>query len=365
VSVRVLVTGGAGFVGANLSVGLASRHDDWRLVALDNLHRRGSELNLPRLEAAGVEFIHADVREPETLMALEPIDALVECSAEPSALTGLDGSTDYAVHTNLVGAYNCLELARRDGAHLVFLSTSRVYPFELINSLTLEEAPMRFSLSARQSVPGASAAGISERFPIDGARTLYGSTKLAAELLIAEYGSAFDLRTVIDRCGVIAGPWQMGKVDQGVFSFWMLHHHFGLPLSYIGHGGTGKQVRDLLHVDDLIDLIDQQLMDPDRWSGVTVNVGGGAGCSLSLLEATEICRELTGRELPIGSEAGSWHGDVAVYLSDCGRLYGLTDWRPTRGPRQVMEDIHHWISEQADDLAVALDISPRSATGSS
>jgi CDP-paratose 2-epimerase len=363
--VRVLVTGGAGFVGANLGVGLASRHPDWRLMALDNLHRRGSELNLRRLEAAGVEFIRADVRGPETLMALEPIDALVECSAEPSALTGLDGRPDYAVHTNLVGAYNCLELARRDGAQVVFLSTSRVYPFELINSLALDEGPTRFALGAEQSVAGASPAGISERFPLEGARTLYGSTKLAAELLITEYVSAFGLRAVIDRCGVIAGPWQMGRVDQGVFSFWMLGHHFGLPLTYIGHGGTGKQVRDLLHIDDLIDLIDEQLMDPERWSGVTVNVGGGAGCTLSLLEATEICRELTGRELPIDSEAASWHGDVAVYISDCARLYGLTDWRPRRGPRQVMDDIHRWISEHADDLAAALAIASRSASGTS
>jgi len=119
-------------------------------------------------------------------------------------------------------------------------------------------------------------------------------------------------------------------------------------------------VRDVLHVDDLVDLIDRQLTDPDHWSGDTVNVGGGAGCSLSLLEATEICRELTGRELPIRSEAASWHGDVAVYISDCGRLHGLTNWRPRRGPRQVLEDIHRWISEQADDLAVALEIPPRS-----
>jgi CDP-paratose 2-epimerase len=347
-------------VGANLGVGLASRHRDWRLVALDNLHRRGSQLNLPRLESAGVEFVRADVRDPEALKAVGRIDALVECSAEPSALTGMQGGTDYAVHTNLVGAYNCLELARRHRAQFVFLSTSRVYPFETINSLALEEVPTRFVLSDEQSVPGASGGGISERFPLDGPRTLYGSTKLAAELLIMEYASGFGLPAVIDRCGVIAGPWQMGRVDQGVFSFWMLCHHFGLPLIYIGHGGTGKQVRDLLHVDDLIDLIDQQLTDPDRWSGLTVNVGGGAGCSLSLLEATEICRELTGNEWPIGSDAATRYGDVAVYISDCGRLYGLTDWRPARSPRAVMEDIHRWISEQADDLAAALGIAPQS-----
>ena len=110
-----------------------------------------------------------------------------------------------------------------------------------------------------------------------GARTLYGATKLAAELLIEEYAAAFDLRAAIDRCGVIAGPWQMGKVDQGVFAWWLLSHLFRRPLSYIGYGGTGKQVRDLLHIDDLVDLVDDQLAEPERWSGVTANVGGGRG----------------------------------------------------------------------------------------
>ena len=108
---------------------------------------------------------------------------------------------------------------------------------------------------------------------------------------------------VIDRCGVIAGPWQMGKVDQGVFTHWMLAHHFRQPLSYIGFGGRGKQVRDLLHVEDLVDLVERQLLDPGAWDGRTVNVGGGRECSLSLLETTAICRELTGNEVPIAPVA--------------------------------------------------------------
>jgi CDP-paratose 2-epimerase len=353
---RLLVTGGAGFVGSNLAVSLASRHPDWEIVALDNLYRRGSELNLPRLEQAEVEFARGDVRERGDLERFSALDAIVECSAEPSVMSGTDGDTSYLVHTNLTGAYNCLELARRAGAQLVFLSTSRVYPVEPQLSLALEEAPTRFELAAEQPLPGASAAGISEDFPLSGARTLYGTTKLAAELLVEEYRAAFGLSAVVDRCGVIAGPWQMGKVDQGVFTHWMLSHRFRQPLRYIGFGGEGKQVRDLLHVEDLVDLVERQLLDPARWDGGVFNVGGGRECSLSLLEATGICRELSGNEVPIAPVGETRAGDVPVYLSDCGRLFEFDEWRPRRGAREVLADIDAWIAADAERIGRALEI---------
>jgi len=351
---RVLITGGAGFVGANLGIRLSGRHPDWDFIAYDNLHRRGSELNLPRLEEAGIAFVKGDVREPDELLKLDSVDALIECSAEPSVMAGADGETAYTVHTNLTGAYNCLELARRDGSQLIFLSTSRVYPVRLQGELRYEEGPTRFELSDDQEIPGASAAGISEAFPLQGARSLYGATKLAAELLIEEYAESFGLRTVIDRCGVITGPWQMGRVDQGVFAFWLLHHHFGIPLSYIGYGGKGKQVRDLLHVDDLAELVDEQLSDPEGWAGFVGNVGGGPKHSLSLLETTEICRELTGNEVPIGSVPETRAGDVPIFLADCARLLDRTEWRPRRDPHRALSDINEWTAANEARIAGAL-----------
>jgi CDP-paratose 2-epimerase len=351
---KILITGGAGFVGSNLAVELATRHSDWDVVVLDNLYRRGSELNLPRLEEAGVEFVRGDVREPADLMALPRFDAIVECSAEPSVMSGIDGDTGYLVHTNLTGAYNCLELARRDSAFFVFLSTSRVYPVEPQVELRLEEAETRFELAAEQPFPGVGPKGISEQFPLVGARTFYGATKLAAELLIEEYRAAFGVPAVIDRCGVIAGPWQMGKVDQGVFTHWMLAHHFRNPLSYIGFGGEGKQVRDLLHVLDLVDLVERQLLAPEAWDGRTVNVGGGREGSLSLRETTAICQELTGNEVPIAPVAETRQGDVPIYLSDCSRLFAVDEWRPRRSAEQTLVDINEWIAADEDRIAEAL-----------
>jgi CDP-paratose 2-epimerase len=341
--VRVLITGGAGFIGSTLALTLAGRHPDWQLVACDNLYRRGSELNLPRLREAGVEFVHADVRHRDDLMRIDEVTAIVECSAEPSVLAERQGGADFVVHTNLVGAYNCFGLAARDGAQVVFLSTSRVYPVAAQERLAYRELETRFELEDEQPVAGASSRGITEAFPLQGARTLYGTTKLAAELLLAEYADAYGIRTVVDRCGVIAGPWQMGKVDQGVFTHWMLSFYLGRPLAYLGYGGGGKQVRDVLHVLDIVDLVEDQLMRPGHWDGATYNVGGGLAGSLSLREATDLCRDLTGRDVPIESVAGTRAGDVRVYLSDCSALFGHTPWRPRRSPREVLEDTFDWI----------------------
>jgi CDP-paratose 2-epimerase len=166
---------------------------------------------------------------------------------------------------------------------------------------------------------------------------------------------------VVDRCGVIAGPWQMGKVDQGVFAHWLLSHRFGLPLSYIGYGGEGKQVRDLLHVEDLADLVDEQLTEPERWDGEVVNVGGGQENSLSLLEATALCRELTGAEVPISAEPEGRPGDVPIYISDCTRLFERTEWRPRHPPGETLRDLNDWIDDHASALQRSLGIGVGSA----
>jgi len=141
---------------------------------------------------------------------------------------------------------------------------------------------------------------------------------------------------------MIAGPWQFGKVDQGVVSLWVQAHLFGRPLQYIGYGGTGKQVRDVLHVEDLADLIVEQLQDFPRWDGWLGNVSGGVENSSSLLELTAICREMTGREISIGSSGENRAADVRIYIGDCNELYSRTSWRPRRSLRRVVEDLSGW-----------------------
>jgi len=178
--------------------------------------------------------------------------------------------------------------------------------------------------------------------------------KLSAELLVEEYRTSFSLRTVIDRWGVIAGPWQMGKVDQGVFTYWVLAHRFGRSLRYIGFDGTGRQVRDLVHIQDVVALLDDQLLRPDHWDGVVVNAGGGRSCSLSLLETTSLCQELTGREVPVAPAAEERPGDVPVYISDCRRLMERFEWSPRHTARDILRDIAEWSTEHESQILSAL-----------
>jgi Nucleoside-diphosphate-sugar epimerases len=167
----------------------------------------------------------------------------------------------------------------------------------------------------KTKLPGWSKQGIDTAFPLDGARSMYGATKLCSEFILQEYISMYGIKGVINRCGVIAGPWQFGKVDQGVFTLWMLAHYFKRNLAYIGFGGQGKQVRDLLHVHDLFDLIEQQLNSLAAVSGQVYNVGGGNAVSLSLLETTALCEKLTGNKIRINREVKTRPADLSIYIN--------------------------------------------------
>ena len=344
---RVLVTGGAGFVGANLSIALAERHPDWELVALDNLHRRGSELNLPRLREAGVEFAHGDVREPADLEERGALDAIVECSAEPSVLAGLDfGPTTSSARTS--SARTTASSWRASTAPSSSSSRRAAStPSSSRTRSTYVESETRFELEPEQPVEGVGARRDLRAFPLDGARTLYGATKLAAELLIAEYADAFGLRTVVDRCGVIAGPWQMGKVDQGVFTHWMLSHYFGRDLTYIGYGGAGKQVRDLIsrrrrRRPGRRPTARRPTTGPASWQRRRRPRDAASRCS----RRPTSCRELTGTTDEIGDQRGDRPGrrpDLPLGLR------AALPRTPTGGRARsaaILEDIPRWVSDR-------------------
>ncbi len=350
----ILITGGAGFVGSSLALRFKGLFPQVAVTAFDNLHRRGSELNLPRLQEAGIRFRHGDIRCTEDIEQLPDFDVLIDCAAEPSVQAGVGQSPRYVLNNNLVGTIHCLEAARVRKARFVLLSTSRVYPIEALNRLPIVEEETRFRWDAGGALPGFSQHGIGETFPLDGARSFYGASKLASELLLQEYVFGTQMQAVINRCGILAGPWQMGKVDQGVITLWVANHYFGRPLRYIGFGGQGKQVRDVLHVDDLFDLLILQLESPAVWDGRVYNIGGGLPVSVSLQELTELCAAATGRRVPIEPAPKTHSVDLRIYLSDCRKAAAELGWRPSRTPQQIVGEIRDWIEAHHDKLATIL-----------
>jgi CDP-paratose 2-epimerase len=343
---RILVTGGAGFVGSNLALNFKRNYGpDAEVISLDNLKRRGSELNLTRLKSGGVDFIHGDIRQIEDLRAVGDVDLIVECSAEPSVLAGYNSSPDYLMQTNLQGTINCLDIARVTKADFIFLSTSRVYPIKTINELQYRETDTRFELEAGQNVPGVSESGFNEDMQLSGIRSLYGATKLCSELIIQEYIEMYNIRGVINRCAVLTGPWQMGKVDQGVIVLWVARHLFGGELGYFGYGGTGKQVRDILHVDDLFQLLKRQYQHLDKHNGRVYNVGGGQELSLSLCELTGLCEKYSGKKIKINAVKETRVADIPYYITDNSKVESSTGWSPSISKESIIEEITRWVSE--------------------
>ncbi len=348
---RILITGGAGFVGSNLAKKFRIDSPNAEVVAFDNLKRRGSELNLSAFKELGIEFVHGDIRNKTDFESLTGnFDLLIEASAEPSVHAGADGNPGYLLETNLGGTLNCLEFARKHVEKTIFLSTSRVYSIRALKQIPLIEDESRLVVADSKLSNGLTSKGIAEGFCTQSARSLYGASKLASELLCQEYNFTYGTKILINRCGVIAGPGQFGKVDQGVFTMWVAHHVFQKPLKYLGFGGKGKQVRDLLHPSDLYDLMLLQVKHASAFDASIFNVGGGMQGSTSLLELTSICQEVSGYKPDITSHAETAAVDVPYYVTDSSLAERTFGWHPKQNVKDIVIDIYRWIDENKQTL---------------
>jgi len=347
---EILITGGAGFVGSSLALTLKSKYPDYRITAFDNLRRRGSELNLDRLKAACVDFIHGDIRNPEDLALTGDFQVLIDASADPSVLSGINSPVLPVINANLNGTIQALELAASRKAHFVFLSTSRIYPVKPLEEANFVELDTRFEWTDIQKHPGLSREGVAENFPLEGSRSFYGASKLASELLIQEYCTHKNMKAIVNRCGVISGPWQMGKIDQGVLVLWLARHYFKGSLSYIGYQGTGKQTRDVIHVDDLVDLIDFQIHNIDLFQDQVCNVGGGLENSFSLCELTRLCEEISGNKIQIDSVKENRPADLRIYVGNNAKIHELCAWKPRRNVSQLVSDTFDWLRQNETKL---------------
>ncbi|MCA9125599.1 MAG: NAD-dependent epimerase/dehydratase family protein [Planctomycetales bacterium] len=345
---NLLITGGCGFIGSHLS--LAARRRGWATWAADNFSRLGSRFNIERMQQAGVTIVDARVQHLPDFQELPPMDTIVIAAAEPSVLSGIANSPTQAIDTNLMGAANGLELARRWNADVVFLSSSRVYSISQLRSLPRSDTPTRFEWSECGSVAGFSSQGIAEAFSTKAPVSIYGATKLAAETLIAEYRHTYGIRAVVNRCGLVSGPWQMGRSDQGVIALWVASHLFGRDLGYTGFDGSGRQVRDVLHIDDLCELLIEQVESPENWDGCTLNVGGGYERAISLLELTKLCEQVTHRKLAIGNRTETSVVDIPIYITDNRQVTSRSSWRPRKNVEDTVVDLAAWLQSVPEAL---------------
>jgi CDP-paratose 2-epimerase len=289
---KILITGICGFVGSTLARELRRHREGIQIIGIDNLSRRGSEINLAILQAEGIDVRQGDVRLIADLIQFGAFDWLIDAAANPSILAGVDGKTRpmELLDHNLFGTIPMLEVCREWSASFTLLSTSRVYSIPALSALQLDVAKNAFTLKENQTVEGISKGGITEQFSTEPPISLYGTSKRCAELLALEYGSTFNFPIWINRCGVMAGAGQFGKADQGIFSFWIHSWVQRQPLKYIGFGGHGYQVRDCLHPRDLATLLWKQF---DAGMGdklpKTINVSGGLDSAISLAQLSSWC----------------------------------------------------------------------------
>ena len=287
---KILVTGGCGFVGANLCLSL--RKNNHKVFSLDNLVRKSSKINLKILNKNKIKNYNFDVMNSKRLNKLPKFELIIDCCAE-AAVEVSKKDLDRVINTNLIGTFNILKKANKDKSKLIFISSSRVNSINEITKLIKNTKNLK-KIKIKKK--------ISENFDTLKPKSIYGFTKFASELLIEEFAYAFKLKYLINRCGVLSGPMQFGKQDQGFVSLWTWSHMLKKDLVYIGYGGSGNQVRDVLHIDDFTKLINLQIKKLNTIFNKKFNVGGSLKSFTSLNNLTKICENVTGNKIKFKKE---------------------------------------------------------------
>ena len=336
---HTLITGGAGFVGTNLADRILS--DGGRVLVFDNLARAGVEENLAWLterhgDAVDVEI--ADVRDANAVdRAMAHADRAFHLAAQVAVTTSLDEPL-LDVDVNLQGTINVLEAARARSRPpaILFTSTNKVYGG--LDDVDLTQRATRY-----EPIDGALLDhGIGERRPLQFA-TPYGCSKGAADQYVLDYARSYGLPTVVFRMSCIYGPHQFGTEDQGWVAHFLIRALQETPICVFG---DGKQVRDVLFVDDLVDAFLCAHADIGRLSGRAFNIGGGVENTVSLVELLDIITEQNGRRPEV--EFGPWRrGDQRYYVSDTSSFTKATGWQPRTAPPEGVARLLDWLREQA------------------
>jgi CDP-paratose 2-epimerase len=328
---NVLITGGAGFIGSNLAVQLL-KDPSVNVHIYDNLSRWGVERNLRWLasltNSSRFTVTEGDVRDREALKrAASNATEIYHFAAQVAVTTSLENpATDCEV--NLLGTLNMLEAARASMLYpfILFTSTNKVYGS--LPELQVIKQPMRYWFKDSQLI------GIGEDCPLD-FHSPYGCSKGAADQYVHDYARIYNLPTVVFRMSCIAGPRQFGNEDQG----WVAHFLYSVlqhrPITIYG---DGRQVRDVLHVHDLVEAMCAAREHQALTAGQVYNVGGGADRASSVLEILKRIQEISG-ESPRCDFAKARPGDQQLYVTDYNKLHQQTGWKPKRDLDNILEDI--------------------------
>jgi CDP-paratose 2-epimerase len=328
---HVLITGGAGFIGTNLAAHLLA-NTDAAVTVFDDLSRRGAELNLAWLKTLDgsrrLRFVRGDVRNAERIAeaahTADEIYHLAAPSAGPDLL--LEPRLDFDVNVN--GTINVLEAARLSGRKpiVIFASTGKVYG-------TLDGIPLRHGPTRVEPVdPGFR--GISETTPID-VYCPYSCTKSVADQYVRDYARHHGLPTVAFRLGCISGPGQFGNQGQGWVAHFVYSALAGRPVTIYG---DGAQVRDVLHVADLVNAVNAARAYIGVAAGKAFNIGAGIERSISVNDMVRLIEQVCHTPVQC-SYAPARPGDQVYYVSDNSRFFNLTGWTPRRSLEQTVRDI--------------------------
>jgi CDP-paratose 2-epimerase len=328
----VLITGGAGFIGVNAALHFAGR--GWRVRVLDNLSRRGAEANLEFLrERATVDFVRCDVRDANGLadaVGESRSDLVLHLSGQVAVTTSISRPReDFEI--NALGAFNLLEAVRQrsPASFIVNASTNKVYG--RMEDVGIVEKDGRWAF---RDLPG----GVPESRSLD-FHSPYGCSKGAADQYILDYGRSFGLGTVTLRQSCIYGPRQFGIEDQGWLAWFVIAAICGHPLTIYG---DGKQVRDVLHVEDLVRVYEAAYEKRADVAGEAFNIGGGPENTLSLLELVRALEERLDRKVPLAwSEARV--GDQPVFVCDVSKAADRLGWRPEVGWPDGVARLVEWV----------------------
>ena len=184
-----------------------------------------------------------------------------------------------------------------------------------------------------------------EKTDINGVRSIYGMTKLSSEMLIEEFSFAFGIIYIFNSWGVIAGPLQFGKQDQGFISLWIWRHLNKMKMKYIGYGGYGNQVRDILHINDLCEIIYVQIKNIKKINNKIFTVGGSKKSYVSLIELTKLCQDITKNKIKFSRVSKTSIYDIPYYISNNKLVSRTYKWRPKKNLKTIIYDVHEWLKK--------------------